>query len=88
MSLTKKSDVKNHLSPRHRREIHLYRPESQPDPTGVSRVEQDKIETVPSDSTERFAEEHSSSDVPLEPADQLTRSVSSQRPKVSETART
>ena len=36
MSLIKKSDVKNHLSPRHRRTIHLVVPESQPDATGFS----------------------------------------------------
>ena len=88
MSLTKKSDVKNHLSARHRREIHLYRPVSQPDATGFSLAEQGTIEPVLSDFTEDFVAEHSSSDIPLEPADQLTHSVSSQTPKVSKSART
>ena len=36
MSLIKKADVKNHLSARHRTEIHLYRPGSQPDATGFA----------------------------------------------------
>lgn len=36
MSLVKKSDVKNHLSPHHQKEIHLNRPVSQPDATGFS----------------------------------------------------
>ena len=39
MSLIKKADVKNHLSTRHRTEIHLHRPESQPDATGFVEVE-------------------------------------------------
>jgi len=30
VSLIKKADVKNHLSARHRHEIHLYRPEDDP----------------------------------------------------------
>jgi hypothetical protein len=36
MSLVKKSDVKNHLSPHHQKGIHLNRPVSQPDATGFS----------------------------------------------------
>jgi hypothetical protein len=36
MSLIKKADVKNHLSARHRTEIHLHLPESQPDTTGFA----------------------------------------------------
>lgn len=36
MSLVKKSDVKNHLSPHHRKGIHLTPPVSQPDATGFS----------------------------------------------------
>ena len=41
MSLIKKSDVKNHLSPRHHRTIHLVVPESQPDATGFSGEQSD-----------------------------------------------
>ena len=36
MSLIKQSDVKNHLSARHRTRIHLAEPASQPDATGFS----------------------------------------------------
>lgn len=36
MSLVKKSDVKNHLSPHFQKEIHLNRPVSEPDATGFS----------------------------------------------------
>lgn len=39
MSLIKQSDVKNHLSGRHRTEIHVARPESQPDATGFPHEE-------------------------------------------------
>ena len=35
MSLIKKADVKNHLSVRHRTGIHLVRPKSQSDATGL-----------------------------------------------------
>jgi hypothetical protein len=36
MSITNKSDVKNHVSPRNYNGIHLYRPATQPDATGFS----------------------------------------------------
>ena len=39
MSLIKKADVMNHLSMRHRTEIHLIRPESQPDATCFAQEE-------------------------------------------------
>ena len=39
MSLTKKSDVKNHLSAHHRTEIHLTYPQSQSDATGFAHEE-------------------------------------------------
>jgi hypothetical protein len=35
MSLIKQADVKNHLSARHRTEIHLARPEGNSDATGI-----------------------------------------------------
>jgi len=40
MSLVKKSDVKNHLSPHHQKSIHLNRPLSEPDATGSNVEEQ------------------------------------------------
>ena len=39
MSLIKRADVKNHLSARHRSEIHLARPESQSDASGFPHEE-------------------------------------------------
>lgn len=88
MSITKKSDVKNHLSARHRTEIHLYRPVSQPDATGFSLAEPGTIEPVPSGFAEDFVAEHSSSDIALEPAHQSTHPVAPQAPEVSRSART
>ena len=46
MSLIKKSDVKNHLSPRYRTKIHLCPPVSQPDATGYSVAEPDAIRQI------------------------------------------
>ncbi len=65
MSLIKQSDVKNHLSPRFRTEIHLCQPESRPDATSCSVAEPDAIQTSPLSFTEDFVREHSSSDSPL-----------------------
>ena len=48
MSLIKKSDVKNHLSPHFRTKIHLCEPVSQPDATGYSVAEPDAINANPS----------------------------------------
>jgi hypothetical protein len=52
MSLIKKADVKNHLSTRHRTEIHLTRPESQSDATGFAHEESASEEPQVSDSIE------------------------------------
>jgi hypothetical protein len=60
MSLVKKSDVKNHLSLRHRTQIHLCQPESQPDATGFSAAESDAAQTDLSIFAEDFVAEHSS----------------------------
>jgi len=59
MSLIKKSDVKNHLSPRFRTKIHLCQPESAPDATGCSVAEPDEIQTSPLSFNEDFVREHS-----------------------------
>ncbi len=68
MSLIKKSDVKNHLSPRHRTQIHLCQPESQPDATGFSVAEPDATKANPSSFTDDFVAEHSSSGTSIAPA--------------------
>lgn len=61
MSIVKKSDVKNHLSLRYRTQIHLCRPDSQPDATGYSAAESSAVQSNPSIFTEDFVGEHSSS---------------------------
>ncbi len=71
MSLVKKSDVKNHLSPRHHKGIHLASP-SQPDATGFSADAPGAIAADPSSVVENFVAEHSSSEVSMAPADQVT----------------
>lgn len=61
MSLTMKSDVKNHLSLHFRTKIHLCEPVSQPDATGFSGADPDAIAANPSGFGEDFVREHSSS---------------------------
>jgi hypothetical protein len=51
MSNIEKSDVKNHLSPRFRTQIHLCPPQSQPDATGFSNEEMTGAEPKASNST-------------------------------------
>ena len=46
MSLIKQSDVKNHLSSRHRTRIHLATPASQPDATGFSEEQSERIDPL------------------------------------------
>lgn len=50
MSNIRQSDVKNHLSPRYRTQIHLCQPESLPDATGFSDQELPGAEPTPNDS--------------------------------------
>jgi hypothetical protein len=52
MSVIKQTDVKNHLSARHRTEIHLHQPESQADATGFPREESAGEDPKVSDSVE------------------------------------
>lgn len=72
MSNIRQSDVKNHLSPRFRTKIHLCQPGSQPDATGYSVAEPDAIETNPSNFSEDFVAEHSSSGAAVAAADRVT----------------
>ena len=53
MSLIKKSDVKNHLSSRYRRGIHLAPRASQPDATGFSGKQSGRADPVTGDVTEQ-----------------------------------
>ena len=52
MSFSKQSDVKKHLSARHRTEIHLTYPESQADATGFAHEEATSTDTEVKDSVE------------------------------------
>jgi hypothetical protein len=72
VSLKKQSDVKNHLSPRFRTQIHLCEPVSQPDATGFSETEPEAIKTEPSIFAEDFVAEHSTSVSAAAPADGVT----------------
>jgi hypothetical protein len=84
VSLIKKSDVKNHLSPRHRTEIHLCPPESQPDATGFSAAESSPDQPDASDSAKDLVAEHSSSGSSLAQGNPLIGSIGSQAPATSE----
>ena len=53
MSLTKKSDVKNHLSSRYRRGIHLTPRASLPDAAGFSGEQSDRADPATGDVTEQ-----------------------------------
>ncbi len=83
MSLIKKSDVKNHLSPRFRTKIHLCPPVSQPDATGFSVAEPDAIKANPSIFAEDFVAEHSSPGTDLAQGNPLIGSLGPQAPAVS-----
>ena len=52
MSLINKADVKNHLSARHRSEIHLAPPQSQSDATGFAHEDSASEDPEVSDSVE------------------------------------
>jgi hypothetical protein len=87
MSLTKRSDVKNHLSPRFRTKIHLCEPVSQPDATGYSVPEPDTIKANPSTFVQDFVAEHSSPSVTAAAGDHLPGSFRPEAPAVSKSAR-
>lgn len=85
MSLHKQSDVKNHLSPRHRTKIHLCEPVS--GAVGLSGAEPDAIKAAPLGFAEDFLGEHSSSGAISAPAGLVTDSSSRQAAAVSKNAR-
>ena len=87
MSLIKKSDVKNHLSPRHRTEIHLCPPESQPDATGFSAAESGTVQPDASDSAKDLVAGHSSSGGSLAQGNPLLDSIGPQAPATSKSVR-
>ncbi|MGB8261046.1 MAG: hypothetical protein WCE75_11875 [Terracidiphilus sp.] len=85
MSLVKKSDVKNHLSPRFRKEIHLNQPESQPDATGFSVAEPAAVQAEPTEFARDFQGEHSSAGAFVPPPDPMNGPVVPQAPAASQT---
>lgn len=75
MSLIKQSDVKNHLSSRHRTEIHLQPPVSGPDATGSPSAEPDTKNANPSEFVTDYSTEHAAAGNPVTPAVNSTGSV-------------
>jgi hypothetical protein len=67
MSFMKKSDVKNHLSPRHQNHIHIV-PVSQPDATGFSGTDQLPVEQCEPAFTQDFTADHSTRGKTVAPA--------------------
>lgn len=86
MSLIKKSDVKNHLSPQFRTKIHLCPPESQLNTTGYSAAEPGAIQANSANFADDFVAEHSSSGVIIASRDPVTGSVELPATKVSKSA--
>lgn len=86
MSLIKKSDVKNHLSPRHGTKIHLRAPERPSGPTGSAVAQPGAIEAKPSAFANDFIADHSSG-IALAPTDSVTSSSGTLAPATSKSAR-
>ncbi len=87
MSLLKQTDVKNHLSPSFRTQIHLVPPVSQPDATGYSVAEPDTTKPNPLNLAEDFVAENSSSGLAVAPTDPVTGSIRPQAPAESKSVR-
>jgi hypothetical protein len=86
MSLLRKSDVKNHPSPRFRAELYLWPPKSQTDAASSSVAESDKTNKSLSAFALDFIEEHSSSGTCLAGADPATNTIRFQAPTISKSA--
>jgi len=88
MSVTGKSDVRNHLSRRYHKEIHLCQSASHPDATSFSMTEPASSNAKPVDFEKDFSGEHSSSGPALVPGNPLTDLIRPQAPAASKSART
>jgi hypothetical protein len=86
MSLVKRSDVKNHLSPRFRTKIHLCEPVSQPDATGFSSAEPEPTSPQPAEFADDFIGEHSSPAAPGDQSRQVQVAVGLQAPSTTKSA--
>lgn len=83
MSVVKKSDVKNHLSPRYRTQIHLCQPESAPDATDFSATETDALQSNSLNLSDGFAVEYSPSGIVVAPDNPQIDSIGPQAPAAS-----
>lgn len=86
MSLLRKSDVKNHLSPHFRTELYPCPPESKTDATSFSLAEPDIADRSLTAFAVDFIEEHSFSETFLAGADPVTNTVRFQAPTISKSA--
>ena len=86
MSLLRKSDVKNHLSPRLRTEIYLCPTRSRTHAIGFSVAEPDTTNTSLPAFAEDFIAEHSSPGKDLVPADLATNSIGLPAPAIMKSA--
>jgi hypothetical protein len=86
MSLLRKSDVKNHLSPRFRTELYLCPPKSQTHATSFPVAEPDATNTSLSAFAEDFIAEHSSPGKDLAPSDPATDSIGLRAHAISKSA--
>jgi hypothetical protein len=87
MSIIKKSDVKNHLSPGFRTKIHLCNAVSEPDATGHSAAEPGEVQAGSSGFAQDFLTDHSSRGAAIAQAKPVAGSTSPQAPAVSKSAR-
>ena len=86
MSNIRKSDVKNHLSPKFHTDIHLVPAESLPDATHYSAAEPVAVEASAPGFAKDFFGDHSSSGAAVAPAMPVAGSTSPQPPAVSKNA--
>lgn len=82
MSLTNKSDIKNHLSPSFLTETYLCAPAGQRLATGYSVAEPDAIETIPSSFAWDYSLEHTFTGMPSAPSANSTDSTEPQAPEI------
>jgi hypothetical protein len=87
MSIIEKRDVKNHLSLRHSRDIHLCEPLSQPDATGYSVIEADAARANPSGFADDYSAEHTIAATPATPGADFADPTKPQAPETSKSAR-
>jgi hypothetical protein len=88
MSLIKKSDVENHIAPRHRKEIRLSRHESRPDATGFSVAELNAVNAEQSEFVVDYSAEHAIARMPVTQVVKSIDFIGPQAPAASKSAQT